>query len=69
MQRMPDTTIRLPIATRDGLRKYGAKGQSYADILERLMAEVDHKRFLREQLDLLDEGVAAKARLARLEEV
>lgn len=65
---MPDTTIRLPASTRDRLRRYGAKGQSYADILEKLMDEVDYKRFLREQLTLLDEAVAAKDRLVRIED-
>lgn len=63
---MPDTTIRLPAQTRDRLRKYGAKGQSYADILERLMDEVEYKAFLREQLDLLDEAIATKDKLVKL---
>lgn len=63
---MPDTTIRLPARTRDRLRKYGAKGQSYADILDGLMDEVDYRTFLREQLDLLDEALATKDKLVKL---
>jgi hypothetical protein len=63
---MPDTTIRVPGSVRDRLRKYGAKGQSYAEILEALMDQVDYKKFLREQLDLLDEAVATKDKLVAL---
>lgn len=63
---MPDTTIRLPTRTRDRLRKYGGKGQSYADILDHLMDEVDYRAFLREQLDLLDEAIATKQKLVKL---
>lgn len=63
---MTDTTIRVPGEVRDRLRKYGAKGQSYADILEGLMDEVDYKRFLREQLELLDEALATKDKLVKL---
>lgn len=66
MHCMSDTSIRVPAGVRDRLRKYGAKGQSYADILEGLMDEVDYKRFLREQLDLLDEAVATKDKLVNL---
>lgn len=63
---MPDTTIRVPGSVRDRLRKYGVKGQSYAEILDALMDQVDYKKFLREQLDLLDEAVATKDKLVAL---
>lgn len=63
---MPDTTIRVPASTRDRLRKYGAKGKSYAEILDALMDQVDYKKFLREQLDLLEEAVATKDKLVSL---
>ncbi|HLE97156.1 MAG TPA: hypothetical protein VI997_07290 [Candidatus Thermoplasmatota archaeon] len=63
---MPDTTIRVPASTRDRLRKYGAKGKSYGDILEELMDQVDYRKFLREQLDLLDEATATKDKLVAL---
>lgn len=43
--------------------------RSYADILSALMDEVDHRRFLREQLDLLDEAIATKDKLATLRDL
>lgn len=69
MHSMPDTTIRVPTEVRERLRKYGVKGQSYADILSQLMDEVDYKEFLREQLDLLDEAIATKGKLANLRDL
>ncbi|MFA5860967.1 MAG: hypothetical protein WDA16_04670 [Candidatus Thermoplasmatota archaeon] len=66
---MPETTIRVPTEVRERLRKYGVKGQSYANILASLMDEVDYKRFLREQLDLLGEAVSTKEKLASLRDL
>lgn len=66
---MPDTTIRVPTEVRERLRKYGVRGQSYADILANLMDEVDYERFLREQLSLKNEAVAAKSRLVNVRDL
>jgi hypothetical protein len=45
------------------------KGQTYAEILENLMNEVDHKRFIREQQDLLVEAVQDKDKLTDLRDL
>lgn len=67
---MPDQTmIRVPVSIRDRLRKYGVKGQSYADILNNLMDEVDYRKFVKEQLELLDEAIAGKDRLTNLRDL
>lgn len=67
---MPDQTmLRLPTRLRDRLRRYGMKGQTYAEILENLMNEVDHKRFIREQQDLLVEAVQDKDKLTDLRDL
>lgn len=69
MHSMSDTSIRVPTDVRERLKKYGAKGESYADILSNLMDEVDYKQFLREQLDLLDEAISTKGKLAALRDL
>ena len=53
---MERTTIAIPPRVRDRLRRYGSKGMSYADILMRLMDEVERERFLAEMRRLADEG-------------
>jgi acetate kinase len=50
------TTIAIPPQTRDRLRRYGAKGMSYAQILNRMMDELDRDRFVAEMRRLADEG-------------
>lgn len=56
---MPDiTSIQIPKATRDKLRKYGAKGQTWADILENLMARVEYEAFMEQQYARLGEREA-----------
>lgn len=67
---MPDQTmIRVPVALRERLRRYGVKGQTYAEILANIMDEVDHRKFVREQLSLLDEAVSEKEKLTRLRDL
>lgn len=67
---MPDQTmIRVPVSVRDRLRKYGVKGQSYAEILVNLMEEVDYRKFVKTQLELLDEAIAEKGRLTSLRDL
>ena len=64
---MPDQTIiRVPVSVRERLRKYGVKGQIYAEILVNLMEEVDHRKFVKAQLELLDEATREKGRLTSL---
>ena len=42
------TTIQIPRRTRERLRGYGGKGETYAEILERLMKRVDYEEFMEE---------------------
>lgn len=49
------TTIQLPKATRDHLRKFGHKGQTWAEILENLMARVEYEEFMESQYARLAE--------------
>ena len=42
-------TIRIPTKTRDRLRRFGLKGQTYREILEALMDRVEHEEFMEEQ--------------------
>lgn len=53
---MERTTIAIPPKTRDRLRRYGLKGMSYGQILERMMDEVERGRFVAEMRRLADEG-------------
>lgn len=64
-----ETMIRVPVTLRDRLRTYGVKGQTYAEILRNLMDEVDHRKFVREQLALLEEAIAEKDRLVGLRDI
>jgi len=43
------TTIQIPPATRDRLKKFGLKGQTYQEILDRLMDRVEYEEFMEEQ--------------------
>jgi len=43
------TTIPLTKDIRDRLKKYGHKGETYNDILKRLMDEVDYESFMERQ--------------------
>lgn len=49
------TTIQIPPATRDRLRRFGLKGQTYAEILEALMARVEYEEFMDAQYARLAE--------------
>lgn len=49
------TSIQIPKATRDRLRKFGHKGQTWAQILERLMERVEYEDFMEEQYRRLDD--------------
>ena len=49
------TSIQLPKATRDRLRKFGHKGQTWAEILDSLMERVEYEEFMEEQYRRLDE--------------
>ena len=43
------TSIQIPRGTRDKLRRFGMKGETWAEILEKLMQRVDYEAFLEEQ--------------------
>ncbi len=49
------TTIQIPAETRDRLRRFGLKGQTYRDILEALMDRVEYEAFMEEQYRRLKE--------------
>jgi hypothetical protein len=49
------TSIQVPMATRDRLRKFGHKGQTWAEILEGLMGRVEYEEFMEEQYRRLGE--------------
>lgn len=53
---MDRTTIAIPPATRNRLRRYGSKGMSYGQILDRMMDELERERFVAEMRRLADEG-------------
>ncbi|MBI4393375.1 MAG: hypothetical protein HY556_06230 [Euryarchaeota archaeon] len=42
------TSIQIPPATRDRLKRFGLKGQNYKDILEALMDRVEYEEFMEE---------------------
>lgn len=46
------TTIAIPPAVRNRLRKYGTKDMTYAEILTRLMDEHERDRFVAEMREL-----------------
>lgn len=43
------TSIQLPKETRDKLRRFGVKGQTWAEILENLMEKVEYDEFMATQ--------------------
>lgn len=49
------TTIQIPTETRDRLKRFGLKGQTYKDILEALMDRVEYEQFMEEQYQRLRE--------------
>ncbi len=53
---MTRTTIAIPTQVRDRLKQYGTKDMEYAEILTRLMDEVERERFVAEMRRLADEG-------------
>ncbi len=59
---MPDiTTVKLPVDVRDRLRRYGAKGQTYADIVTALMDRVSHEDLMRDLYAKLDDEEGTRA--------
>jgi len=52
------TSIQVPKTTRDRLRKFGHKGQTWAEILDGLMARVEYEGFMEEQYRRLDDRAA-----------
>ena len=49
------TTIQIPIGTRDRLKRFGLKGQTYKEILEALMDRVEYEQFMEIQYRRLEE--------------
>ncbi len=49
------TTIPITKKVRDMLKSYGLKGETYDNILRRLMKQVDHEEFMERQYKLLQE--------------
>jgi hypothetical protein len=49
------TTIPVTKKVRDRLKEYGKKGETYNDILKRLMDEVDYETFMERQYKKLGE--------------
>ncbi len=43
------TTIWVTPQVRDRLKQFGLKGQSYSEVLDRLMDAVEHDKFMEEQ--------------------
>ena len=59
------TTIPVTKDVRDRLKQYGMKGETYNDILKRLMDEVDYESFMERQYKKLEE----KDKFVSLDEV
>jgi hypothetical protein len=49
------TTIPVTKDVRDRLKQYGMKGETYNEILKRLMDEVDYEAFMERQYKKLEE--------------
>jgi len=43
------TTIQVTPAVRDRLKRHGLKGQSYSEVLERMMDRLDYESFMETQ--------------------
>jgi len=52
---MATTTIQIPPDTRDRLKRFGLKGQTYREILEALMDRVEYEEYMEEQYRRLQE--------------
>jgi len=50
---MATTTIPLEKETRDRLRSHGKKGETYDEILKRLMSIAEHEEFMERQYERL----------------
>jgi hypothetical protein len=59
------TTIPVTKDVRDRLKQYGMKGETYNDILKRLMNEVDYETFMERQYKKLGE----KEKFVSLDEI
>ncbi|MFY1111582.1 MAG: DUF7557 family protein [Methanosarcinaceae archaeon] len=59
------TTIPITKDVRDRLKQYGMKGETYSDILKRLMDEVDYEVFMERQYKKL----ADKDKFVSLDEI
>ncbi|WP_232308724.1 DUF7557 family protein [Methanosarcina lacustris] len=59
------TTIPVTKDVRDRLKQYGMKGETYNNILKRLMNEVDYETFMERQYKKLEE----KEKFVSLDEV
>lgn len=59
------TTIPVAKAIRNRLKTYGLKGETYNDILQHLMDEVDYGEFMEHQYKLLEE----KEKFVTLDEI
>lgn len=55
-----ETTIRLPKKVRDRLRRYGLKGQTFADIVTNLMDRVSYEDFMRDLYAKLDDEAGSR---------
>lgn len=49
------TTIPVKKSVRDRLKQYGVKGETYNDILNRLMNELDYEMFMDRQYKKLED--------------
>lgn len=54
------TTLQVPRRLRERLKKFGHKGQTYAEILDALMDRVEYEEFMEQQYDRLDERKSFK---------
>jgi hypothetical protein len=59
------TTIPVTKDVRDRLKQYGMKGETYNDILKRLMGEVDYETFMERQYKKLED----KEKFVSLDEI
>ncbi len=48
------TTIQVDKELRDILKKMGRKGDTYSDIIRRLIKKVEYIKFMEEQYEILD---------------
>lgn len=51
---MPATTIQLTTEVRDRLKNLGKKGETYNDIIQRLLESSEYVEFMRENYRILD---------------